>query len=159
VLVDTNVLLDVLEDDPRWARWSQEQLESAALTNQLTINAIIYAELSVAFARIEELEEVVAQAALSVESIPREALFLAGKAFVDYRRRRGAKDGVLPDFFIGAHAPRSQAVRCSRAMWVATARISRTSDSSVRRKPLEAGGMTSGTDCAEGPRPISTAAQ
>lgn len=104
MLVDTNVLLDVLEDDPRWARWSQEQLESAALTNQLTINAIIYAELSVAFARIEELEEVVAQAALSVESIPREALFLAGKAFVDYRRRRGAKDGVLPDFFIGAHA-------------------------------------------------------
>ena len=102
--MDTNVLLDVLEDDPRWARWSQEQLESAALTNQLTINAIIYAELSVAFARIEELEEVVAQAALSVESIPREALFLAGKAFVDYRRRRGAKDGVLPDFFIGAHA-------------------------------------------------------
>ncbi|EQD60769.1 PilT protein domain protein [mine drainage metagenome] len=64
----------------------------------------MYAELSVAFARIEELEEVVAQAALSVESIPREALFLAGKAFVDYRRRRGAKDGVLPDFFIGAHA-------------------------------------------------------
>lgn len=104
MLVDTNVLLDVLEDDPRWARWSQEQLESAALTNQLTINAIIYAELSAAFARIEELEEVVAQAALSVESIPREALFLAGKAFVDYRRRRGAKDGVLPDFFIGAHA-------------------------------------------------------
>lgn len=104
VLVDTNVLLDVLEDDPRWASWSQEQLESAALTDQLTINAVIYAELSVAFARIEELEGVIAQAALSVESIPREALFLAGKAFVDYRRRRGGKDGVLPDFFIGAHA-------------------------------------------------------
>jgi hypothetical protein len=104
VLVDTNVLLDVFEDDPRWASWSQEQLESAALADQLTINAIIYAELSVAFARIEELEQVITQAALSVEPIPREALFLAGKAFVDYRRRRGGKDGVLPDFFIGAHA-------------------------------------------------------
>lgn len=104
VLVDTNVLLDVFEDDPRWASWSQEQLESAALADQLTINAIIYAELSVAFARIEELEQVITQAALSVEPIPREALFLAGKAFVNYRRRRGGKDGVLPDFFIGAHA-------------------------------------------------------
>ncbi len=104
VLVDTNVLLDVFEDDPRWASWSQNQLESAALTDQLTINSVIYAELSVAFARIEELEQVIAQAALSVESIPREALFLAGKAFFDYRRRRGGRDGVLPDFFIGAHA-------------------------------------------------------
>jgi len=104
VLVDTNVLLDIVEDDARWASWSQEQLESAALTDRLGINAVIYAELSVAFARIEELEEVIAQAALSVESIPREALFLAGKAFVDYRRRRGGKEGVLPDFFIGAHA-------------------------------------------------------
>lgn len=104
VLVDTNVLLDVFEDDPRWASWSQGELESAALVDQLAINAVIYAELSVAFARIEELEEVIAQAALSVEPIPREALFLAGKVFVDYRRRRGGKDGVLPDFFIGAHA-------------------------------------------------------
>ena len=104
LLVDTNVLLDLFEDDPRWASWSQERLESAALTDQLTINAVIYAELSVAFARIEELEAVIAQAALSVEPIPREALFLAGKAFIDYRRRRGGKDGVLPDFFIGAHA-------------------------------------------------------
>jgi predicted nucleic acid-binding protein len=104
VLADTNVLLDVFEDDPRWASWSQEQLESATLANQLMIDAVIYAELSVAFTRIEELEEVIAQAALSVESIPREALFLAGKAFLDYRRRRGGKDGVLPDFFIGAHA-------------------------------------------------------
>ena len=104
VLVDTNVLLDVVEDDRRWASWSLEQLESTALTDQLMINAVIYAELSVAFARIEELEEIIVQAALSVESIPREALFLAGKAFVDYRHRRGDKHGVLPDFFIGAHA-------------------------------------------------------
>jgi len=104
VLVDTNVLLDVFEDDPKWASWSQGQLESASLTDRLAINAIIYAELSMAFARIEDLDDVVAQAALSVEAIPREALFLAGKAFLDYRRRQGSKHGVLPDFFIGAHA-------------------------------------------------------
>jgi hypothetical protein len=108
VLVDTNVLLDVLEDDPTWASWSQGQLESLSLTDQLAINAIIYAELSMAFARIEELEDVIARAALSMQAIPREALFLAGKAFLDYRRRQGSKQGVLPDFFIGAHAAVSE---------------------------------------------------
>lgn len=104
VLVDTNVLLDVLQDDPRWAEWSQQQLESARLSERLAINAVIYAELSIAFARIEELEAVVAEAALSVETMPREALFLAGKAYLQYRRARGARAGMLPDFFIGAHA-------------------------------------------------------
>ena len=104
VLVDTHVLLDVLQDDPRWADWSQQQLESARLNDRLAINAVIYSELSIAFARIEELETVVAEANLAVEAIPREALFLAGKVFLRYRRARGAKPGVLPDFFIGAHA-------------------------------------------------------
>ncbi len=104
VLVDTNVLLDVLQDDPRWAEWSQQQLESARLTDRLAINPVIYAELSIAFARIEELEAVVSEAALAVEAMPREALFLAGKAFLSYRRARGVRPGVLPDFFIGAHA-------------------------------------------------------
>jgi predicted nucleic acid-binding protein len=104
VLVDTNVLLDVLQDDPRWADWSQQQLESARLADRLAINAVIYSELSIAFARIEELEAVVTEANLAVEAIPREALFLAGKVFLRYRRARGAKPGVLPDFFIGAHA-------------------------------------------------------
>ena len=104
VLVDTNVLLDVLQDDPRWADWSQQQLESARLSDRLAINAVIYSELSIAFARIEELEAVVTEANLAVEAIPREALFLAGKVFRRYRRARGAKPGVLPDFFIGAHA-------------------------------------------------------
>ncbi len=104
VLVDTNVLLDVLQDDPRWAEWSQQQLESTRLTDRLAINAVIYAELSIAFVRIEELEAVVSEAALAVEAMPREALFLAGKAFLNYRRARGARPGVLPDFFIGAHA-------------------------------------------------------
>ena len=104
ILVDTNVLLDVLQEDPNWAAWSQGQLETAALTDQLAINAVIYSELSMAFTRIEELEKVIGDAALTVEPIPREALFLAGKVFLDYRRRQGSKQGVLPDFYIGAHA-------------------------------------------------------
>jgi predicted nucleic acid-binding protein len=104
VLVDTNVLLDVLLDDPRWAGWSQEQLESLALTEAIAINAVIYSELSMAFERIEELETVLSEASLALAPIPREALFLAGKAFLAYRRRKGTKQGVLPDFYIGAHA-------------------------------------------------------
>lgn len=104
ILVDTNVLLDVLQDDPKWADWSQGQLEAASLTDRLAINAVIYSELSMAFARIEELEVVIADATLMLEPIPREALFLAGKVFLEYRRRKGSKQGVLPDFYIGAHA-------------------------------------------------------
>ena len=104
ILVDTNVLLDVLQNDPVWATWSQGQLETARLTDRLAVNQIIYAELSIAFVRIEELDAVVADAMLAVEAIPRAALFLAGKAFLGYRRARGTQRGVLPDFFIGAHA-------------------------------------------------------
>jgi len=104
ILVDTNVLLDVLEEDSQWATWSQNQLDAASATDALAINPIIYSELSMAFARIEELETVIADAALIVEAIPREALFLAGKAFLRYRRSRGTKRSVLPDFYIGAHA-------------------------------------------------------
>ena len=110
ILVDTNVLLDVLGDDPTWAAWSQAQLESAAFTDRLAINPVIYSELSMAFERIEELEQVVAEAGLVVEEIPREALFLAGKAFLKYRRRKGSKHGALPDFYIGAHAA---IIRCA----------------------------------------------
>ena len=104
ILVDTNVLLDVLEDDPEWADWSQANLDAATATDTLAINPIIYSELSIAFARIEELEAVIAEASLNMESIPREALFLAGKAFLSYRRARGIRRSVLPDFFVGAHA-------------------------------------------------------
>jgi predicted nucleic acid-binding protein len=104
ILVDTNVLLDVLEDDSDWATWSHGQLDAASATDTLAINPIIYSELSIAFARIEDLEAVIAEASLTVEPIPREALFLAGKAFLNYRRARGTKHGVLPDFYIGAHA-------------------------------------------------------
>jgi len=104
ILVDTNVILDVIEDDPQWAQWSQEQLDRAALNDPLCINAVIYAELSIAYATIEQLEAMLAHARFGMEPIPREALFLAGKAFMRYRRSKGAKTGVLPDFFIGAHA-------------------------------------------------------
>jgi hypothetical protein len=104
ILVDTNVLLDVFEDDAKWSDWSQDRLDSASATDTLAINPVIYSELSIGFARIEELEAVIKEASLAIEDIPREALFLAGKAFLRYRRSRGTKRSVLPDFYIGAHA-------------------------------------------------------
>lgn len=104
VLVDTNVLLDVVEDHPQWADWSQQQLEAAALNHQLVINAVVYAELSIGFRRIEEVEAVLGETQILLEEIPREALFLAGKVFQRYKARGGTRTGVLPDFFIGAHA-------------------------------------------------------
>jgi predicted nucleic acid-binding protein len=104
ILVDTNVLLDVFEDDAEWAAWSQDRLDSASATDTLAINPVIYSELSIGFARIEELEAVIKEASLAIEDIPREALFLAGKAFLRYRSGRGTKRSVLPDFYIGAHA-------------------------------------------------------
>lgn len=104
VLIDTNVLLDVVTNDPQWADWSQRRLEATALKDQLAINAVVYAELSIGFRRIEEVEAVLAKTQIAIEEIPREALFLAGKAFQRYKARGGARTGVLPDFFIGAHA-------------------------------------------------------
>ena len=104
LLVDTNVILDVIENDPEWVVWSQSQLEAASLKFPLVINPVIYAELSIAYQRIEELEAMIRSAGLRLESIPREALFLAGRVFLKYRQQRGTKSGVLPDFFIGAHA-------------------------------------------------------
>ena len=104
LLVHTNVILDVIENDPEWAAWSQSQLDTASLKFRLVINPVIYAELSIAYQRIEELEAMIESAGLRLESIPREALFLAGRVFLKYRQQRGTKSGVLPDFFIGAHA-------------------------------------------------------
>jgi predicted nucleic acid-binding protein len=104
VLVDTNVILDVVQDDTVWAEWSQGQLDAWAARDELGINAVIYAELSIAYVRIEELEDTVDTAGLRFLEIPREALFLAGKAFLAYRKQGGTRTGVLPDFFIGAHA-------------------------------------------------------
>ena len=104
VLIDTNALLDVLQNDAEWAPWSQDQLDAASATDTLAINPIIYSELSMAFARIEELDAVIEEVSLKLEAIPRDALFLAGKVFLTYRRSQGTKYSVLPDFFVGAHA-------------------------------------------------------
>ena len=104
LLVDTNVILDVVQDHPEWRNWSQEQLEAAAGRYTLIVNPVIYAELSIGYGRIEELESMLARGGFRLEPLPREALFLAGKAFLKYRRRGGGRTGVLPDFFIGAHA-------------------------------------------------------
>lgn len=104
VVVDTNVLLDIVTDDPGWADWSLRQLEAAALQGPLLINDVIYAELSVRFSAIETLDALIAEAGLTHVALPREALFLAGKCFQRYRAAGGSRTGVLPDFFIGAHA-------------------------------------------------------
>lgn len=104
VLVDANVLLDVLTDDPAWADWSASQLDAHAGDGQLCINPIIYAEVSVGFERIEQLDRVLAPEAFTRLDLPWEAAFLAGKAFLQYRRARGSRSSPLPDFFIGAHA-------------------------------------------------------
>ena len=103
-LVDTNVLLDLVTNDPTWADWSIGQLEAAMLMGPLLINDIIYAELAVRYGRIEDLDAFVSEAGLIQAPIPRAALFLAGKAFTHYRRAGGSRTGVLPDFMIGAHA-------------------------------------------------------
>jgi hypothetical protein len=102
--VDTSVLLDVLTNDRAWADWSERQLDAAALHGALIINDIIYAELAVGFATVETLDGFVVGSGLTLAAMPRAALFLAATAFEKYRARGGARTGVLPDFFIGAHA-------------------------------------------------------
>ena len=104
LLVDTNVLVDVLQNDPQWADWSIAQLRAQAQLHELAINPVIYAELSLSFSTLEALDRVVATMELAMHEVPRPALFLAGKAYLQYRRRGGGKAQVLPDFFIGAHA-------------------------------------------------------
>ena len=104
VLIDSNILLDVMTEDPRWFSWSAEALERAANSFRLVINPIIYAEVSIRYSKIEELNVALPKAMLDREAIPYEAAFLAGKSFVSYRRRGGSKQSPLPDFFIGAHA-------------------------------------------------------
>lgn len=104
LLVDTNVLIDVLEDDPQWADWSIGQLRAQSKIHRLAINPIIYSELSLTFSTVEALDQTLEDLSLVMLEIPRPALFLAGKAFVRYRRQGATKSNVLGDFFIGAHA-------------------------------------------------------
>lgn len=103
VLVDSNVILDVATLDPIWAVWSGDALSQAADTAVLVINPLIYAEVSVGYGRIEELEAALADG-FRRDPLPWEAAFLAGKCFADYRRRGGDRRSPLPDFYIGAHA-------------------------------------------------------
>lgn len=104
ILVDTNVLLDVVTDDPVWQDWSQRQLDAAAMRDSLAINPVVYAELSGGFTSIEGLDAMLASAVIGMAEMPRPALFLAGQIFKTYRRRGGLRTSVLADFFIGAHA-------------------------------------------------------
>ena len=104
LLVDTNVLVDILENDPEWADWSIGQLRAQSKIHRLAINPIIYSELSLTFSTVEALDRAVGNLGLALIEVPRPALFLAGKAFVRYRRQGGRKNNVLADFFVGAHA-------------------------------------------------------
>jgi len=104
VLVNANVLLDVMTEDPRWFAWSAQAIERAADRYRLVINPVIYAEVSIRYSRIEDLDIALPKTMFEREAIPYDAAFLAGKVFLAYRRRGGTKQVPLPDFFIGAHA-------------------------------------------------------
>lgn len=104
VLVDSNVILDVVTQDTEWAAWSTDALERAGEERPLVINPLVYAEVSIGFERIEELDDALPAHYLQREALPWEAAFLAGKAFVRYRRAGGIRTSPLPDFYIGAHA-------------------------------------------------------
>ena len=103
IFVDSCVLLDLFTDDPDWADWSENILEQYSQTNTLYINSIVYTEVSIGFNKIEEVENAISELNIKVLEIPREALFLTGKAYLKYRKNKGTKNSPLPDFFIGAH--------------------------------------------------------
>ena len=104
ILVDSNVLLDILVEDPGWYHWSSQQLAQCAEDSVLVINPIIFAEVSIGFQHVEELEAALPTDIFERHPLPWEASFLAGKSFLAYRRAGGTRRSPLPDFFIGAHA-------------------------------------------------------
>jgi predicted nucleic acid-binding protein len=103
-LVDSNVLIDIWTDDPQWYDWSLTRLNEVGRSGPLLINDVVYAETSVGFLSPEDFDAALIKARVTIAPMPRLALFLAAKAFAEYRRRGGIRTGVLPDFFIGAHA-------------------------------------------------------
>lgn len=103
-LVNSNVLLDIFTDDPEWSEWSTQTLGRVLDQGEVVVNPLVYAEVSVGFDRIEQLDEALPASAFRREPLPYSAGFLAGKAFVSYRLRGGMKSAPLPDFYIGAHA-------------------------------------------------------
>jgi len=104
IVVDSNVILDIVTEDNRWFTWSSEVLAQYSETHVLVINPVIYAEVSIGFDRIEDVEAVLSPMLFRRAPIPWEAAFLAGKCFLQYRKKEGSKRSPLPDFFIGAHA-------------------------------------------------------
>jgi hypothetical protein len=104
VLVDSNIILDILPDDPNRADWPEPALADAGQSSTLYINQIVYTEVSIAFQKIEELESALSNGGFKLLEIPKEALFLAGKTYLRYRRGSGTKQSPLPDFYIGAQA-------------------------------------------------------
>jgi len=104
VLVDSNVILDVLTEDPQWFEWSAQRLTDHADQGMLVINPLIYAEISIGFNQVEELEAALPNDFFRRDPLPYEAAFLAGQSFLEYRRRGGDRRSPLPDFYIGAHA-------------------------------------------------------
>jgi predicted nucleic acid-binding protein len=104
LLVDSNVILDIFLDDPNWADWSESALVNYSAHTTLYINPIVYTEVSVGFEKIEELESALHKGGFQMLEIPKEALFLAGKAYLKYRAGKGIKRSPLPDFYIGAQA-------------------------------------------------------
>lgn len=103
-LVDSNVILDLVTDDPKWGHWSADALRRAADESALAINPLIFAEVSIGFTTVEELEQLLPPEEFGRLALPYEAAFLAGKAFLSYRRRGGRRSAPLADFYIGAHA-------------------------------------------------------
>jgi predicted nucleic acid-binding protein len=104
ILVDSNVILDILTEDPQWFEWSAQQLREYANQGELVINPIIYAELSSGFSQPEELETAIPPDFFRRDPLPYDVAFLAGQSFLEYRRRGGERRSPLPDFYIGAHA-------------------------------------------------------
>jgi hypothetical protein len=104
MVVDSNVILDIVTEDKKWFTWSSEALAQYSETHVLVINPVIYSEVSIGFDRIEDVEAVLSPMLFRRDPIPWEAAFLAGKCFLQYRKKGGGKRSPLPDFFIGAHA-------------------------------------------------------
>ena len=104
ILIDSNVILDILTANHDWQSWSQKILDEYSLQHRLCINPIIYTEISIGFEQIETLEKAIKVCGLNIIEIPKEALFLAGKVFIKYKKHKGSRNSTLSDFFIGAHA-------------------------------------------------------
>jgi hypothetical protein len=114
ILVDSNVLLDVVTDDAQWRSWSAAALSDAVLTGTVAINQLVYAEVSIAYRRVQELDAVLNRLRIQRADLPWEAAHLAGQAFLSYRRSDGQKSSPMPDFYIGAHAQASGAQLLTR---------------------------------------------